>query len=427
MPAKLLAIAFTAVIAGGQPIVSGVLNGASYSEVMAPGTWIVVLGSGLANTTATAVSVPLPTILGGASVTIDGQAAPLLYASDTQINALIPLEVTEGDNRKTSVVVTTPRGASAPYAIYLNRRAPALFTRDSSGSGLVHAFDGNFRPADLVSEGNVVILYAAGLGTVSGPLNQITDEVEVFIGEQKAEVLFAGLAPGYPGVYQVNARVPTLWTDRIYLRQSGWISNVGRVGTRPGTNVTRIGTAEIQRVVAESAYSSLTIQGAEFLISVDVAPGAKPFMIATVGEAGGAFTRVDPVNRMWQSFVTAPTTASNHGDFSLTLAPLIDFAQGCQPFPGNKVPPNRLDLRTMYWADYSLPGPEVIFQSYPAGVADRHGAYPSGAAGLVTSGGFADYLRLPCGSQKSGKSTFTIYVDGRAVASQEVTYAISGR
>jgi hypothetical protein len=49
----------------------------------------------------------------------------------------------------------------------------------------------------------------------------------VFIGEQKAEVLFAGLAPGYPGVYQVNVRAATLWTDRIYLREGGSATSRG--------------------------------------------------------------------------------------------------------------------------------------------------------------------------------------------------------
>jgi uncharacterized protein (TIGR03437 family) len=133
MYCKLLGIALSTGMVVAQPVVSGVLNGGSYSEVLAPGAWVVVLGSGLANSTATAPSVRLPNILGGASVTVDGQAAPLLYVSDTQINALIPFEVAEGDNRRALLVVTTPKGPSAPFTIYINRRAPALFTRDSSG------------------------------------------------------------------------------------------------------------------------------------------------------------------------------------------------------------------------------------------------------------------------------------------------------
>ena len=62
------------------------------------------------------------------------------------------------------------------------------------------------------TEGDVIVLYANGLGprnphATTDPagsavesLNRVVDEVEVFVGEQKAEVLFAGLAPGYPGV-----------------------------------------------------------------------------------------------------------------------------------------------------------------------------------------------------------------------------------
>jgi hypothetical protein len=279
----------------------------------------------------------------------------------------------------------------------------------------------------LVSEGDVAILYANGLGPVSGPLNQVTDQVEVFIGEQAAEVLFAGFAPGFPGVYQVNVRVPKLWTDRIYLRTGGWLGNMGRLGIRTGANVERVMTAEIQQVVIPTpAFSSLTFQGAQFLVSVDVAPGAQPFMIAVVGEVGGAFARVDPANGMWQSFVTAPATRPNHGDFSEVTAPVFDFASGCQPFPNNTIPLNRLDQGVFYWVNYGLPGPRVIFPGYASGTAELHGKYPSIAGGFVTSGGFGDYLRLPCGSQKTHTATFTVYVDGRAVASQDVTYAIAG-
>jgi len=280
---------------------------------------------------------------------------------------------------------------------------------------------------DLLSEGDVAILYANGLGPVSGSLNQVSDQVEVFIGEQAAKVLFAGLAPGFPGVYQVNVRVPTLWTDRIYLRTGAWLSNVGRVGIRPGANVERVTTAEIQQVVIPPAFSSMTFQGAQFLVSVDVAPGAQPFMIAVVGEVGGAFTRVDPANGMWQSFVTAPATRPNEGDFSQVPYPVFDFAAVCQPFPGNTIPRNRMDQGVSNWVNYSLPGPRVIFPGSAAGTAELHGKYPSIASGLVTSGGFGDYLRMPCGSQKTHTTTFTVYVDGRAVASREVVYAIAGR
>jgi hypothetical protein len=150
-------------------------------------------------------------------------------------------------------------------------------------------------------------------------------------------------------------------------------------------------------------------------------------MIAAVGDAGGYFTRVDPINGMWDSHVTVPTTVSNHGDFSQVRSPVMDFAQGCRPFPNNTVPDSRLDGGTFYWAEYDLPGAKIVFPEYAAGTAELHGAYPPAASGLGISGGFADYFRLPCGFQKTRTATFTIHVNGRAVTSRNVTYPIAGR
>src|SRR5580658_10075632 len=70
----------------GQPVVQAVLNGASYSGNIAPGTWVSIFGTELAPSTATASGVPLQTSLGGVSVTFNGMPAPLYYVSATQIN-----------------------------------------------------------------------------------------------------------------------------------------------------------------------------------------------------------------------------------------------------------------------------------------------------------------------------------------------------
>jgi hypothetical protein len=82
--------------------------------VLAPGCWVTILAGGFVSRSTTAAGVPLPKLLGGASVSVDRQPAPLQYVSDKQINALIPIEVSEGDNRKASVIVTTAQGASSP-------------------------------------------------------------------------------------------------------------------------------------------------------------------------------------------------------------------------------------------------------------------------------------------------------------------------
>jgi uncharacterized protein (TIGR03437 family) len=452
MKCKLAFVAFLiALCANGQPLVSKVLNGASYSDVLAPGCWMAIFGSGFGSAPTSASAVPLPTLLGGISVKVDGEAAPLLYVSDQQINALIPFEVKEGDNRKITVVVTAAQGASASYTIALNRRAPALFTRDSSGTGLAHAFDSNFRSVDYPAAGDVIILYATGLGptnpaassaaggSATEPLSRVTTEVEVFAGDQKVEVLFAGLAPGFPGVYQLNVRVPTLWTDRLYLRTGGWISNIAKVGLHPGNNVERVLTAQIPTALspgsAPDMYTpnigtsqSLNLYGAQFSLSLDVRPDSRPFVVAAVGEVGGLFTRIDTANGMWETFVTAPTQMLRAGDFSTILTqqkiPIMAFNLGCLQFPGAVVPAGLMDP----WLPKVLTGvpqPTVVFDKYEMGVAESRGPFPAGTTRLTLSGNFIDVLQIPCGPARQRKTTFTIYVDGNPVATREVSFPVS--
>jgi uncharacterized protein (TIGR03437 family) len=72
------------------------------------------------------------------------------------------------------------------------------------------------RPA---RSGEVVVLYATGMGQVtpsvregspapSDPLASVVAPIKVTIQSRPAEVVFAGLAPGMAGVYQLNIVVP---------------------------------------------------------------------------------------------------------------------------------------------------------------------------------------------------------------------------
>lgn len=198
-----------ACVASAQPVGSAVLNAASYSALVSPGCWVTIFGRNLARISATAAAVPLPTALGGVSVSVAGLAAPLLYVSPNQINALIPLETAIPTNTVVPVAVTSP-GGSVTYDIRLTRNAPAIFTGNGAGTGRAFVFDPNFQAVDTVGPQDVVVLYAAGLGPTSssGGVSRVVDDVEVYIGERRAQVLFAGLAPGFPGVYQLNVMAP---------------------------------------------------------------------------------------------------------------------------------------------------------------------------------------------------------------------------
>ena len=165
---------------------------------------MVIYGTSLAVSTASASTIPLPKTLAGTSVIVDGHPSDLLYISSTQLDALTPFDVQWSGHKRVTVAVTTAAG-TGEFPIYVNRNALALFTVNSAGTGRAHVFDAAFRPVDLLSEQDVVILYATGLGATdigTSPAGRVLDQVDVFLGDQQAEVLFAGLAPGFPGVYQ---------------------------------------------------------------------------------------------------------------------------------------------------------------------------------------------------------------------------------
>jgi uncharacterized protein (TIGR03437 family) len=115
---------------------------------------------------------------------------------------------------------------SPPQTLAVATTQPAVFTQNQTGSGpgaiLVIKSDGteflNTASAPA-SAGDSLAIYCAGLGPVlppvadgaaapASPLSQTTLPVSVTIGGQNAQVLFSGLAPGFAGLYQVNAVVP---------------------------------------------------------------------------------------------------------------------------------------------------------------------------------------------------------------------------
>ena len=210
--ALLGALALT--VCGQAQTIQSVLNAASYSTAVAPYTWVAVFGTQLAPSTLGAASAPFPVSLNGVSVKFGGVAAPLAFVSSGQINALVAVESASppaGQTATVPVVVTTPSGISAPFSLTLQATAPAVYTKDVSGSGAALAFDAGFNQITTVGT-SPIVLYATGLGPTNPPaatgalggLNTVTSSVSVTIGGTAATILYAGLAPGLHGIYQIN-------------------------------------------------------------------------------------------------------------------------------------------------------------------------------------------------------------------------------
>lgn len=195
---------------------------------IAPGEIISLFGLGLGPGEA-AIGGPdssgrFPTSLSNVSVMIDGIAAPLLYVSSAQINAVVPFGVRIHSPGAIEVKGTGIEIEIAPVEISEAQAAPAAFTLDGSGSGQAAAIneDGTVNgPTNPAPRGSTVALWLTGFGQMQpiptdGLISQGPSSTPVLrptarIGTsgQPAEVTYCGDAPGMIyGAIQMNIRIP---------------------------------------------------------------------------------------------------------------------------------------------------------------------------------------------------------------------------
>ena len=138
---------------------------------------------------------------GQTQVMFDGKAAIIFYISAGQINALTPPDLTPGASTEITILVNGQPVADFSQAVV--SAAPGIFTSGSgTGQAAADNQDGSMNsPATPADRGSIVVLFATGGG-------RDTSAVNVSIGGYAAEVLYAGAAPGFPGLMQVNARIP---------------------------------------------------------------------------------------------------------------------------------------------------------------------------------------------------------------------------
>jgi uncharacterized protein (TIGR03437 family) len=201
------------------PRVTAITNAADYSNGLAPGGLVSIFGQNLAPDTAGAGTVPLPTTLSGICVTANGLRLPLLYVSSTQINAQLPFELTG----QAATTLHTPGGLSDIYYAQLSSAAPAVFQKSLGGQmfpTIVRDKNGEIVTlSNPVHPNETILIYATGLGAVgpavasgaagsASPLSSDLQPPAVTLGGIPAPLYFAGLAPGFVGVYQLNVKVP---------------------------------------------------------------------------------------------------------------------------------------------------------------------------------------------------------------------------
>jgi uncharacterized protein (TIGR03437 family) len=188
------------------------VNSASYAVTVSPDGGATLFGSGLASTTASGSGNPLPTTLGGVSVTFNGSSAGLSYVSPSQINLALPAGVATGTATVNvfsgGSLVATGKAAVQPVA-------PGVYSADGSGSGVAAANWQRYNSSGtLVASGNTntssidfgastdqvyLILYGTGIRHVSS-----MSAVSVSVGGVAGTVTYAGPQGGTQGLDQVN-------------------------------------------------------------------------------------------------------------------------------------------------------------------------------------------------------------------------------
>jgi uncharacterized protein (TIGR03437 family) len=220
---------------------SGVLSAGNYGgfQAIAPGTWIEIYGINLATTRGQVWASTdfngnqAPSALGGTKITVGGIPAFVDYVSPGQVNAQVPSGVATGSQ---PVVVTTAGGSSAAYNVTVNAVEPGLLAPPAffvnGNQNVVALLAGTLTYILPVSvpgaatarakPGQSLNLYGIGFGPVTPdiPAGQIAQQTNALQGMLQitfagtpATVTYAGLSPGFVGLYQFNVVVPNVATS----------------------------------------------------------------------------------------------------------------------------------------------------------------------------------------------------------------------
>jgi len=216
-------------VAPGAPLMRsfGIQNvvGGTIAGRIAPAELISIYGPHIGPPTpitATPSNGFYPVKLGGLQVTIGGVAAPLLYVSDSQINAVVPMELTA--QRASTIQIENATSTSPPFPLWVDPSSVNIFPGVVNQNGSLNAVT---NPAKA---GSVVLIYSTGWQNSFAPLTdgQVATQANNYCLEGcfatgGVTVLYAGAAPEIiAGVTQFNIKLnssapPGITSVPIYL------------------------------------------------------------------------------------------------------------------------------------------------------------------------------------------------------------------
>lgn len=211
------------------PVITSVVNGASFQPGIEAGSWVTIRGTNLASTNPgrtwrsdEVVNGNLPTSLDGVSVTIDARPAFVYYISPAQLNVQAPSDAAVG---AVSVVVTNNGAASAPATAQLQPFAPAFFQYPGTSYAIASRLPDYAAVADpaavpgavAAKPGDLVVLWGTGFGATNPPTPAgvvvsgapaAATAPTVTVGGAAAQVLDTVLTAGSAGLYQLTIQIP---------------------------------------------------------------------------------------------------------------------------------------------------------------------------------------------------------------------------
>lgn len=252
-PRILFALTVLAIIVFGQAVgppeysAESIVHGATFnSGPFAGNTFISIFGEHLAWSTRSVAQADiranqLPTSLGGVQVLIGPAQAHLVFVSPGQINALVSSDLTPGTY---PVRILRDSWAGPQANIEVRETAPGMFLLED-GYPVITRPDGSVvTRQEPARAGSIVTLWATGLGSTQpemrpGELPRAAamlanfENLEIWLeGVQvpRSHILYAGAAPGFAGLYQVNLLLPadTPSNPEIRIGFTGSLSPAGQ-------------------------------------------------------------------------------------------------------------------------------------------------------------------------------------------------------
>ncbi len=232
-------------------------NGANFLTRIAPGMitalWFPRVDSIVS---ASAASLPLPTVLSDVQVLVDGAPVPLYFVSPQQINILMPNDAPTTGTVEVTILRPSTRQILATNVVPMDIASPGLFTIPPIGKGQIAALNNRENVVTINSEdnpakpGEYVSLYGTGAGHIPGAppdgeaatglvWTPVMPRVAINgIWLPESDIQYSGLAPGFAGVWQINVKVPETTPDGdvfvvvvMYDRPSGDPSHSGAIVT----------------------------------------------------------------------------------------------------------------------------------------------------------------------------------------------------